>query len=211
MARVNHSESNSQTLNICSGQSVTVGTSVYTSSGTYTDNLSTQHGCDSVVTTILTVNSSIDNSTTLQGPSISANATAATYQWINCNNGNAPISLATNQSYSPASNGDYAVIVTQNSCSDTSACVNFIVTGMKDLTAENNISVYPNPSHGIFTIKSTTDLEYTIVNNVGQVVVNGNLSKLNNFTLDIKDLSRGVYYVIGKNDKESTKQKIVVM
>ncbi|TAH42309.1 MAG: T9SS type A sorting domain-containing protein [Bacteroidetes bacterium] len=211
MVTVSNSHSTYQSLSLCAGESVTVGTSVYTISGTYTDHLSTQEGCDSIVTTILTVNSSIDNSTTLQGPSITANATAATYQWINCSNGNAIIPAATSQTYSPSSNGDYAVIVTQNSCSDTSACVNFIVTGLQAHTMENNISVYPNPSQGVFTIKSATDLEYTIVNNIGQVVINGNLSKLNNFTLDIKDLSRGVYYVIGKNDKESTKQKIVVM
>lgn len=45
-----------QTLTICSGQSVTVGTNTYTSAGTYTDVLAAINGCDSTVTTNLVVN-----------------------------------------------------------------------------------------------------------------------------------------------------------
>ena len=45
--------SNAQT--ICDGQSITVGTSTYTTAGTYTDVLTAANGCDSTVTTILTV------------------------------------------------------------------------------------------------------------------------------------------------------------
>ncbi len=47
----------SQTVTICSGQSVTVGSNTYTSSGIYSDTLLSQLGCDSIVTTNLTVNS----------------------------------------------------------------------------------------------------------------------------------------------------------
>ena len=45
--------SNSQS--ICTGQSVSVGSSTYTTSGTFTDTLTASNGCDSVVTTNLTV------------------------------------------------------------------------------------------------------------------------------------------------------------
>ncbi len=46
----------SQSPTICTGQSVTVGTHTYTTQGTYKDTLTTYSGCDSTVTTILTVN-----------------------------------------------------------------------------------------------------------------------------------------------------------
>ena len=49
----------SQTLSICNGQNVTVGNSVYTSTGDYTDVLISSHGCDSTVLTNLTVNEAI--------------------------------------------------------------------------------------------------------------------------------------------------------
>jgi hypothetical protein len=47
--------SSSQSMTICSGQSVTVGSSTYTATGVYTDVLAKADGCDSVVTTNLTV------------------------------------------------------------------------------------------------------------------------------------------------------------
>ena len=44
-----------QTLSICNGSSLTVGSSVYTESGTYSDVISAPNGCDSTITTNLTV------------------------------------------------------------------------------------------------------------------------------------------------------------
>jgi gliding motility-associated-like protein len=45
----------SQTVTVCSGGSVTVGTVVHSTSGTYTDVLTGSNGCDSTITTNLTV------------------------------------------------------------------------------------------------------------------------------------------------------------
>ncbi len=44
-----------QEFTVCAGKSVTVGTHTYNMSGTYTDTFKTQGGCDSIVTTKLTV------------------------------------------------------------------------------------------------------------------------------------------------------------
>jgi hypothetical protein len=47
-----------ENINICNGQSYTVGSSTYTISGTYTDSLTTINGCDSVIVTNLNVSPS---------------------------------------------------------------------------------------------------------------------------------------------------------
>ena len=52
---INNSVTTSNTVSICSGDSFIVGTSTYNSDGTYTDVLTTVDGCDSTVTTILTI------------------------------------------------------------------------------------------------------------------------------------------------------------
>ena len=57
----------SQTESICEGGQIEVGTSVYTESGTYLDTLVAVTGCDSIVTTNLTV---IENATSSQTESI---------------------------------------------------------------------------------------------------------------------------------------------
>ena len=63
---------------ICSGSSVTVGNSTYNITGTYIDSLVTVFGCDSVITTNLTV-SNIINSSTSQTACNSYTWNATTY------------------------------------------------------------------------------------------------------------------------------------
>lgn len=51
-----------QNVSICNGDTVTVGSSIYTQPGNYTDILQTINGCDSIISTVLTVLPSvIDN------------------------------------------------------------------------------------------------------------------------------------------------------
>src|SRR5690606_1186053 len=65
-----------------------------------------------------------------------------------------PISGATSQTYTATANGNYAVVVTDNGCSsDTSAVVNITNTGIKGDLAGMNVSVYPNPNNGQFSVK----------------------------------------------------------
>ncbi|MAO45968.1 MAG: hypothetical protein CL823_02350 [Crocinitomicaceae bacterium] len=52
-----------QDLAICDGASVTVGSSVYTAAGSYTDTFTNEFGCDSTVTTVLLVNPLTTSST----------------------------------------------------------------------------------------------------------------------------------------------------
>lgn len=65
-----------------------------------------------------------DTSVTVQNNILTAteNGQGTTYQWIDCENNNMPISGATEQIFEPTENGEYAVVVTsQNGCSDTSS------------------------------------------------------------------------------------------
>lgn len=81
---------------------------------------------------VITYNScSLDLTTSLSGTTITANATGVSYQWIDCSTGT-PLAGETNASYSASSSGDYAVIIDDGTCSDTSACVT--VTCTVDLT-----------------------------------------------------------------------------
>jgi hypothetical protein len=52
---INNAVTTSNTVSICSGDSFSVGTSTYNTAGTYIDTLTTVDGCDSILTTTLTV------------------------------------------------------------------------------------------------------------------------------------------------------------
>ncbi|MBC7694494.1 MAG: T9SS type A sorting domain-containing protein [Burkholderiales bacterium] len=200
----------SQSLVVCTGGSVTVGTNTYSTSGTYTDILTSFRGCDSTVTTNVSVAAPINVNTSLNGITITANQAGAAYQWLNCNTGYTVIPSETNQSYAPTSNGNYAVSVTINACSDTSSCVNVISVGLIENTINHSFHVYPNPSKGNFIIQSDVEGDYSIVNALGQTIQVFKLNTANNYIFKVDGMSIGIYFIIGFNDKIIIKQKVLV-
>jgi uncharacterized membrane protein len=61
----------------------------------------------------------------------------------------------------------------------------------------NSISIYPNPSNGLFTISNTinTDkLEVTIINTLGQTVMIETAKNTNQLSFDLSKMSKGIYY-----------------
>ncbi len=201
---INNPSTGSQTFTECAGFSVIVGANTYTSTGIYTDVLTAANGCDSTVTTNLTINT-LDNTTTTSANVILANASGAAYQWVDCNNSNSAIAGETNQSYTASANGDYAVIVTENGCVDTSNCVNINTTGIEASNAQTSITIYPNPvTNGNINIE-INNLEagyYSIVlyNALGKQVFNKSFEATNTNTnvskIQINEqLAKGIYFV----------------
>ncbi len=70
---------------------------------------------------------------TQNGAQLTVDQTGATYQWLDCDNNFAIINGETNQSYTPAVTGNYAVEVNMNGCVDTSACFLVDYTGIEEL------------------------------------------------------------------------------
>ena len=137
---------NTESVVICSGESYTYpdGTTGNTDE-THTSLLSTVNGCDSLIITILTVET-VDASVTQTGATLTASQTGATYQWIDCDNGNTAMAGETNQAFTAsATTGNYAVVVTIGNCSDTSACYLVDYTSIDDIVG-GSVTVFPNPN-----------------------------------------------------------------
>jgi len=156
------SEATTLTETICSGDSFTVGSSTYNSSGTYTDVLTTLNGCDSTITLNLTVED-INSAVTLSGLTLTATQSGGTYQWVDCANGNLPIGGATNQSYTATANGSYAVILTFNGCTETSSCTAVTTVGVEEIYNFSNLVLYPNPTNGQFMINFGKEYDEVLV------------------------------------------------
>ncbi len=133
--------------------------------------------------------------TTQNGNVITANQTGGTYQWLNCNNGKSVILGATNQSYTATIDGNYAVVITKNGCTDTSACVNISGTEIKNISLVNNVTIYPNPSNGTFAITTNELVNAIVVIDVlGNEVLTINPSTTTT-NINLNQQPNGIYFV----------------
>lgn len=164
---------------------------VITSSGTYYDTLSTSVGCDSLIAYNLVI-TSIDDSVRKNGIQLISMDTWASHQWIDCNQGNTPISGATTRNYTPNYTGDYACIVTKGNCSDTTDCVNVIrnTSGIAEVN-KATASIFPNPANDNIKITSNSKIvSVEIMDVTGKVVL---VNTSNDSNIDITTIPSGAY------------------
>lgn len=194
-----------QSISICAGESYFIGGSVYTTSGVYEDILVSAMFCDSTVTTTLTVLPAIDVTVTVAGITLECDGGGtATYQWIKCDP-YAVIAGATASTFTPTENGDYAVIITDGACADTSDCATISTIGLTELQS-NSIIIYPNPATNMVNISLTNfdgqAVNITILNSIGERVYEGVLSQAKT-SINLSEFARGIY-LIRLSDGEKT-------
>ncbi|MCF8299128.1 MAG: T9SS type A sorting domain-containing protein [Saprospiraceae bacterium] len=178
------------------------GNFTWDTTGTYMDTIPNAHGCDS----IMTINLTIDTVNTLimqTGIALTANAVGATYQWLDCNNSYSMISGATNQSFVPTANGSYAVEITENTCVDTSICFTINNVGIVESSISPTFKAYPNPTSGKLNIdlgKTYNNINIVIRNVLGQIVLTQSFETTNLLKFEINEAS-GVYFVEIRTDE----------
>ncbi len=83
-------------------------------------------------------------------------------------------------------------------------------TGIKQVAANNNqLSIYPNPTNGIFTIKSTKNIDALKVTNLLGQIIYAAQPKQTQFTFNIS--ATGMYFVTVTSDNETETKKVVVV
>jgi hypothetical protein len=177
------------------------GNTYTTSNNSATYTTSNAAGCDSTVTLDLTINPTPDNSITQNGASLTATQTGATYQWLDCDNFNAPITGEVNQVFFPLSTGNYAVEVTIGDCSSTSECRLVDFTGIDEI--ESLISVHPNPTKDEVTLSTGAELlgtEFVVTDNAGRIILTDTF-KSSKQIVNLTRFDNGVYFI--RTDKES--------
>jgi hypothetical protein len=138
----------------------------------------------------------IDGTTSTTGLTITANVAGASYQWLDCTNGNAPIVGETSQSFTAVANGSYAVEITTNCGSVVSACVAITTVGLDEVSALNGVKMYPNPSTGMVTLDlgELTSASVTVTGMNGQVVYQNANIQAPTHAFNLKEAA-GIYFV----------------
>jgi hypothetical protein len=182
----------------CGGTAVGTGTSITASSpGIYyvrgEGGCVTPGNCATVNLQIQT----IVNTVVVSGMQMTANQSSATYQWIDCANGNAIITGATGQSYTATNDGEYAVIITKNGCSDTSNCITINSAGIEDLNLIN-AQIYPNPVASTLTVDFGQAINLDVIeltDALGRIIQTFQKFNGNQIQIDLAKESSGVYFL----------------
>lgn len=163
----------------------------YSETGTYTATLPNSLGCDSLLTLNLTIDT-VNTAITRAEGTLTSQQANATYQWLDCDNDNAPVEGATSSSFTPGNSGRYAVeITTADGCVETTGCMAVeIILAIEENTFDHPLAIYPNPSDGRITIdlgKEYPSVEITVRDLSGRVhlVTTGNNMRQANLPLDV--------------------------
>jgi hypothetical protein len=183
-----------KTTNVSACRQYKYNNVVYKQSGDYNyKTVSLSGGCDSVYILSVIITPETNPIVSQNKNTLSANFLGATYQWIDCGSGGKAITGKTNLDFTPAATGSYAVVVIKDNCSDTSACFNFIYTGIKKIGKEE-FRVVPNPGTGLVMMTGLPVIkELSIFDYTGRQIYHGKAPESG--ILDLTNLSKGVYYI----------------
>jgi hypothetical protein len=180
-------------------------------SDTYTYSGMAANGCDSVVLLNLTL-TQIDSSVNSTNFTLTSNQNGALYQWLDCNNGNSPITNATNQNYTPGTSGSYAVQIFMNGCTSTSNCYPVVISGLSDHKNHATLPVYPNPTDDIITIslkELSSAANIRLFNLEGKLIQeHANISQ-DNFKMSLKNYEHSIYFLVVTSENFIYNLKVV--
>ncbi len=146
----------------------------------------------------------VDTAIVQAGATLTASSVQGPYQWIDCENGNTPITGETGKSFTATQNGSYAVIVGDQQCSDTTACKTVSGLGWGDNSDQVNWSVHPNPTQGRIQVVTNQEIVHLrLVDLTGKERVVSTGSNV----LEMSDMPAGMYIleVAVKSNGEQTK------
>ena len=208
-------------VTLCDGNSITVGSNTYSTTGIYYDTLNAANFCDSIVYTDLTVSQPFVPSIATDpfdgkiclgdAATITASTGYQSYSWDNGMSGQII-------SVSPTSDQLYTLTTVDiNGCSAVATVMIYVdscTTGISENLA--NLMIYPNPSNGIVNIEfnnSDNNFDFIKVLNVlGEEVfeINEISENKNITTLDFSNHTKGVYLLKIKTSKGIINRKLVI-
>jgi len=114
---------------------------------------------------------------------------------LNCASNFSPIVGATNQSFTAITNGNYAVQITQGSCTGISECTTISNVSLLEEN-KKEVLIFPNPSSDIITISTHFNeaTNYELIDAQGRIVLKGIFSETKSI-LNLEALNPGTFFL----------------
>ena len=170
---------------------------VWNYSGVYRDTLFNRQEEDSIVFVLNLQVERINPNVLFTDELLVALQDSAEYQWLDCDKNYEILAFQTDQWYEPSENGNYAVEIRKNMCTDTSECLSFENLDAATMAREEAPHIYPNPGSGIFVIDAgnaaLAGLEVRELS--GKVIITQVVRGKNQTTINLTQQPAGLYWL----------------
>jgi len=123
------------------------------------------------------------------GQELSTDTYYVSYRWYS---GSTSIDTAGDAAFIPPANGGYSVTVTDsNGCTGTSSVYNVHTLDVHNAAADQQITIYPNPTTGILYIGSPGDMTIMLSSTDGRAL----LKQQHIQSIDIRSFADGIYFL----------------
>ncbi|MEQ9064083.1 MAG: T9SS type A sorting domain-containing protein [Vicingaceae bacterium] len=185
-----------ENLSMCEGDSLFIAGAYRHTEGYYIDSFQTSIGCDSNRLYFLDVDS-INNIIYEVNRTLYSTVAQATYQWFDCSTGLA-IPGEINQTYTPTTNGSYAIEVTVGNCTKRSDCLDINYLGI-DKVQKGEIAIFPIPVSTQLTIDFSTlgsiPEKLIVQDALGKAIQTIRPINAEHLVLDVSSYPNGLYFV----------------
>jgi hypothetical protein len=170
--------------------------------GDYMDTILNTNGCDSIISIHLAIKR-VNTNIVETNWGLMVAFSGGEYKWFECGN-NTLLDGQSDQSLATNIPGTYAAIITDHGCADTSACFTILPTDIADEPI-SKVKLYPNPTHGIFSIDLGKEYPKTLVtisNPGGKKILQKEFYNTDKIKIS-EALSPGLYFVtVNTGDRE---------
>jgi PKD repeat protein len=187
----------------------------YTSPGPDTLTIRAINTCGRESTEVFIINydfdATPDTNVTQSGNVLTADQSGATYQWLDCDNTNNPISGETSQMFTATADGNYAVEITQNTCSVISNCYNVSTLNITENDLNSNTKLYPNPTTGNITLhlgKKYNAIQLKLFDITGKLIDIKNQTNIKETVFEF-NANPGIYFLEVTSKQEKAIFKII--
>lgn len=162
--------------------------------------ITSQDGCDSLVYLDLNIYNFTAGIADSSGW-LTASPQGQLYAWYDCDSDQVLTPFFHASQYFPTHDGSFAVIIMDGNCIDTSDCISYNYSGLKEIGgAYSNFHVYPNPNQGSFSIQVTQFKELRMYTTEGKQVPIY-FSEYGNATeITLSRMEDGIYFLVGITD-----------
>lgn len=187
------------------------------SAGNYIVTVTNSQGCTASSTpTNVTVNALPSATLSVTAPICGNNNGSIT---ASVGNGNPPYTFSWNTGETTATvtgltgSPTQTLIVTvtdSNNCSSQATALVTCATGINNYDSQNQISIFPNPSNGLFTIQSSDRISNIEISNlIGEKIYFSQIN-LDKTEIDLSKEPTGIYFIKVNSEKGTVTKKIII-